>query len=137
MRKVPLPGRGVTNRDKHWLGILGQVGLHRAGWGQVVLLPLQEWGCLVSPSLSRRLASGAVFFMAFFPHGHIPAQHWGCVGGSCSRDTSLGLRAPLSARQAASPALHTVQASFIIPKGLLKKKKKKGEGTGEEKDSVC
>lgn len=74
------------------------------------------------PPLSAAGWPGAVFFMAIFPHGHIPAQHWACVGGSCSRDMSLGLRAPLSARQAASPALRTVQASFIIPKGLLKKK---------------
>lgn len=50
-------------------------------------------------------------------------RHWGCAGGSHSRDTSLGLRAPLV--PAASLAFLPAWTSLIIPKGLGEKKLKR------------
>lgn len=87
-RKVPLPGRGVTSRDKHWLGIPGQVGLHRAGSGQAVLLPLQEWGCLVFP-LSQLQAGQGLYFSWLFFHMATSLRNTGLVWEAAAAGTCL------------------------------------------------
>lgn len=52
-------------------------------------------------------------------------QHWGCAGGSHSRDTSPELRAPLSARPAASLASLPAWMCLTTHKRLGEKKLKK------------
>ena len=64
--KGPLPGREVTDGELHRLGIRGKVGLHRAGWGQIVLLPLQEWRCLVFPLSQLQAGKWGYIFHGYF-----------------------------------------------------------------------
>lgn len=117
-RKAPCPAEGSpTGTNTGWASRDRWAYTEQDGARSCCCL-CRGGGTWFSPSLSCRLASGAIFSMAFFPRGRVPAQHWACGGGSHSRDMSLGLRDPLSARQAASLALLPVWASLIIPQGL-------------------
>ena len=44
----------------------GQVGSHTAGWAQIVLLPLQQWGCLVFPLPAAGWQVGPYILWLFF-----------------------------------------------------------------------